>query len=105
MIHSNTAWPLLLLAARPDMAALITASILTPSDAYTGEMLCRTELQIGWYLIIGALIWLCGILHWSTDEFVLWDDTFRCSIANSTKPNANVEGKTQGHFSSECLSW
>ena len=61
MIHSNTAWPLLLLAAPQDMAALITASILTPSDAYTGEMLCRTELQIGWYLIIGVLIWLCGV--------------------------------------------
>ena len=61
MVHSNTAWQLLLLAARQDKAALITASILTPSDAYTGEMLCRTELQIGWYLIIGVLIWLCGI--------------------------------------------
>jgi hypothetical protein len=43
------------------MAALINASILTPSDAYKGEMLCRTDLQIGWYLIIGVLIWLCGV--------------------------------------------
>jgi hypothetical protein len=43
------------------MAALINASILTPSDAFKGEMLCRTDFQIGWYLIIGVLIWLCGV--------------------------------------------
>jgi hypothetical protein len=81
---------------RKALAALVTATLIAPSDAFSGEV-CRPDLEIGVIVLFMVLTWLCGLAIGARMNFVAAPATDSPSTtgASSAMPSGKSKAKSK----------